>query len=102
MDVNITLNGQPYAGRQINGYGEQVDTWRGADGNRPGGRGHTCTHTQTYTRASIGFIGNCSNPNDLYRHNASRGDDRFNMIWFNKENSNTTEVRLRGDGESSD
>ncbi|PNW81215.1 hypothetical protein CHLRE_07g346900v5 [Chlamydomonas reinhardtii] len=58
MDVNITLNGQPYAGRQVNGYG---------------------------------FIGNCSNPNDLYRHNASRGDDRFNMVWFKKENSNTTE-----------
>ncbi|KAG2422314.1 hypothetical protein HXX76_016139 [Chlamydomonas incerta] len=58
INLNITLNGEPYSGRQVNGYG---------------------------------FTGNCSNPYDLYRHNASKGDDRFNMVWFKKENSNTTE-----------
>ncbi|EFJ50687.1 hypothetical protein VOLCADRAFT_88466 [Volvox carteri f. nagariensis] len=63
LDVNLTLtlNGKPYAGRQINGYG---------------------------------FIGNCSNPTDLYRHNYSLGDNRFNLAWFRRENSNTTEDGL--------
>ncbi|PNG99771.1 hypothetical protein TSOC_014444, partial [Tetrabaena socialis] len=38
-----------------------------------------------------GFVGNCSNPRDLYRNNASAGDDRFNMVWWRRENSNTTD-----------
>ncbi|GLI59050.1 hypothetical protein VaNZ11_000880 [Volvox africanus] len=58
VNVNLTLNDKPYAGRQVNGYG---------------------------------FIGNCSNPNDLYRHNYTLGDNRFNLVWFRKENSVTTE-----------
>ena len=39
-----------------------------------------------------GFIGNCTLPYDLYRANSSRGDDRFNMVWFRRENSVTTEA----------
>ncbi|GIL53493.1 hypothetical protein Vafri_9084, partial [Volvox africanus] len=58
INVNLTLNGEPYALKQVNGYG---------------------------------FIGNCSNPNDFYRHNYTLGDNRFNLVWFRKENSMTTQ-----------
>ncbi len=58
VDANLTLNGAPYAGRQVNGYG---------------------------------FTGSCSAPTDLYRHNASNGDNRCNLMWWRKENSNTTD-----------
>ncbi|GIL88099.1 hypothetical protein Vretimale_13958 [Volvox reticuliferus] len=58
INVNVTLNGAPYASKQINGYG---------------------------------FIGNCSNPTDLYHHNYTLGDNRFNLVWFRKENSLTTQ-----------
>ncbi|KAG2496380.1 hypothetical protein HYH03_005608 [Edaphochlamys debaryana] len=58
VNLQVTLNGQPYANRQINGYG---------------------------------FTGNCSAPGDLYRNNVTRGDDRFNLVYWYKEHSMTDE-----------
>lgn len=55
-NISFSLNGAPYAGKQMYGYG---------------------------------FTGNCSSPGDLYRQNATAGDDRFNLQFFRRENAVT-------------
>lgn len=36
-------------------------------------------------------VGACSNPTDFYRHDANRGDNAFNILWWYKEHATTDE-----------